>query len=139
MSLKKETPERYKVAQDESSGGFQILDCWHPSVENLKDFDVDIPPDSPALKSLNLMEVNSLLGYLDKIGWLDKFSKFSPATKTASRPTGEVIREDIRNTAISTIGRIVSSDKPKDEGMIKEAIIAIREIVEKGKTEKDLF
>jgi hypothetical protein len=73
MDFKKDVPERYRCAYDKESDCFHILDTWDPQVQNIADLTLDIPKTSSALKIISSAEVNSLVGLLIKMGWMDKY------------------------------------------------------------------
>jgi hypothetical protein len=121
---KEEVPERYKISFNRMQGAFYIMDMWHDSVRNLP-VDADVPDNSPAMKVITSLEVNALLGELKKMGWLDKL--FGAADK----PAGAVYAstKTIHEISIENITAIIQADK--DSGVAKEAISAIRDIMNK--------
>ena len=126
--------ERYRVHYDAQKGCFRILDCWHDTIKNIADLTQDIPDDSPAIKIISQMEANALIGELLKLGWLDKIAKINPQL-VKEKPAQEQIKDektisppkDIREIAIKNIKEI--TEIKTDPGVIKEAILAIREII----------
>ena len=125
MDYKEEVPERYRISFNRLQGAFYILDLWHESVHNLPP-DSDIPTDSPAMKIITSLEVNALLGELKKMGWLDKLFVNSEAPSASlPRPSQKSIQE----ISIENITSIVQADK--DPSTTKEALLAIREIMNK--------
>jgi hypothetical protein len=123
-----ESPTQFKVKYNQEDGSFKIIDLWHETIRNLP-VDAEIPDDSPALKTLSSMEVNSLLGKLNEMGWIDKmFGKgnvsegFTPSTP----------RKSLQEIAVEKISDIATSTgiaNGVDPGVAKEAITGIREVV----------
>jgi len=124
MDWEKIIPERYRVKYD--NGIWFILDTWHPQVKNIADLDQDISVDSPAIKKISELEINAIVGEMIKMGWLDKF-KHSDEQMEISNITKK--KEDIRQIAIENITLVVQNEA--DSSIAREAIIAIREIVNK--------
>ena len=122
---KEEVPERFRINYNKLSGAFYILDMHNESVRNLPP-DATIPEDSPAMKVLSGLEVNALLGELNKMGWIEKL--FGARTEQAA-VTPRVYQKTTNEIAIENITAIIQSGK--DESVSKEAIMAIREIVAK--------
>jgi hypothetical protein len=132
MDFEKMVPERYKITHDTETGSFRILDTWHASIKNLPDLDQDIPINSPALKIVNALEVNALLGELDKLGWLEKYKKNlgviqEPMVHSAQKSLHELAIENITAIAKST-----GNESNVNEGVAREALVAIREVVTKA-------
>ena len=125
MDWEKIIPERYRVKYD--NGIWFILDTWHPQVKNIADLDQDISVDSPAIKKISELEINAIVGEMIKMGWLDKF-KHSDEQMEISNITKK--KEDIRQIAIENITLVVQNEA--DSSIAREAIIAIREIVNKN-------
>jgi hypothetical protein len=119
-----EVPERYRITFDRLKGAFFILDMWHDSVKNLPP-DATLADDSPAMKVINELEVNALIGQLKNMGWLDKF--IGPIQNTVNESNFKV--KTIQEVSIENITAIVQSNK--DESVTKEAISAIRDIISK--------
>ena len=65
-------PERFRVAYDQNSGVWRILDTWHPQIANIADFAEEIPDNSPAIKIISDLEMNAILAKIDEMGWLEK-------------------------------------------------------------------
>ena len=124
MDWERIIPERYRVKYD--NGIWFILDTWHPQVKNIADLDQDISVDSPAIKKISELEINAIVGEMIKMGWLDKF-KHSDEQMEISNITKK--KEDIRQIAIENITLVVQNEA--DSSIAREAIIAIREIVNK--------
>ena len=78
---KNEIGDRFRVSYDKITNTFRILDLWDESVRNLP-LDSEVPDNSPAIKIISILELNSLLSMLDKMGWLEKF-KESSGTKVS--------------------------------------------------------
>jgi len=115
-----EIPERFRIHYDGGSGVFRILDLWAEDVKNLPP-DAAIPDNSPALKTLSTLEINALLGKLKQMGWIDKM--FGQGEQT----TSIYPKKDIKEIAIENIEKIV--ELSADQGVTKEAILSIKEIV----------
>jgi hypothetical protein len=117
---------QYRITYDQAAGVFRILNTWHDSVKNLP-IDTEIPDNSPAMKILSSLEVNALLGILNSMGWIKKIfgdqSSSNPAF-LSSEP-----RKSIQEIAIENITKIASLGG--DEGVAKESVMAIREVVNK--------
>jgi len=128
MDWEKIIPERYRILYERSTGAFKILDTWHESVKNLPDLTEEIPDDSPAVKILNTLEVNSLMGELERMGWLKKFLPENSPISIAN-VTPPPVSKTIHEVAIENIKKVVETKA--DEGVLKEAILAIRSIVVK--------
>ena len=127
MDLKETIKERYRIHYDAQKGCFRILDCWHDTIKNIADLTQDIPDDSPAIKIITQMEANALIGELLKLGWLDKIVKEKPAQGQVKEERAISLPKDIREIAIKNIKEI--TETKADPGVIKEAILAIREII----------
>jgi len=131
MDWEKIIPERYRISYDRATGSFRILDTWHESIKNLPDLDGEIPDNSLAVKILNTLEVNTLIGELGKMGWLDKFISDS-GTKIMAAPI--VKSKTIGEIAVDRIAEIVKDTAKSvgaDEAVSREGILAIREIAQK--------
>ena len=124
MDYKEEVPERYRISFNRLQGAFYILDLWNETVRNLPP-DSDVPTDSPAMKVITSLEVNALLGELKKMGWLEKLFVNSETTASSPRQSQKSIQE----ISIENITSIVQADK--DPSTTKEALLAIREIMNK--------
>lgn len=127
MDYKETVPERFRVTYDK--GVFRILDCWHDTIRNINDFNVEIPDNSPALTIITTEEVNALIGRLSEMGWLDKMITSPTRTEQTS------VKIDIREAAIDSITKLglASMDtKVDDATLAKEAITAIKGIVGNG-------
>jgi hypothetical protein len=118
----KEVPERFRINFNRMQGAFYILDMWHETVRSLPG-DAVIPDNSPAMKIVSSLEVNALLGTLKEMGWLDKLVESTgPITQSSSF-------KSLQEISMENITAIVQSDK--DAGVTKEAISAIRDIMNK--------
>ena len=126
MDWKETVPERYRVGYDK--GIFRILDCWHDTVRNINDFNLEIPDDSPALTIITTEEVNALIGKLTEMGWLDKMI---PSDKTEQTSAKIDIRE-IAIDSITKLGLASMDAKVEDGTLAKEAIMAIKGIAGNG-------
>jgi hypothetical protein len=85
LNYKELIPERFRVAYDQNSGAWRILDLWHPQVANIADLTEDIPDTSPALKTISDLEMNAIIAKLDEMGWLEKIirRKLAPSIQDA--------------------------------------------------------
>lgn len=72
MDFEKIIPERFRIHYDNRTGVWRILDTWHSQIKNISNLNTAVPDDSPAIKILSDLELNALIAYLDKIGWLDQ-------------------------------------------------------------------
>lgn len=124
-------PGRYVVYYEKNGGVFKILDTWHESIKNLKlDDNPDLPENSPAIKVLSTEEVNSVIGKAVELGWLDKlsaireFKEASPIVR--SKTLQEIAMDNIKSIANNTAASV-----GVDQGVAREAIIAIREVINK--------
>ncbi len=124
---REDVKERFRVNYDSVSGVFRLLDLWHESVVSLP-LDTTIPDDSPAMKILSTLEVNSLLNKLKQMGWLDKM--FGPGEQIAT--TSMYPKKDIKEIAIENVTRVV--ELSADNGVSKEAILAIEKIANEIKS-----
>ena len=75
MDFEKIIPERFRIHYDSKTGVWRLLDTWHQQIKNISDLSISVPDDSPAMKILSDLELNSLIAHLDKIGWLDQILK----------------------------------------------------------------
>lgn len=118
---------RYRVWYDKQKKFFVVLDTWDESIKNIPENKIDdrdaIPDNSPAVKILSTEEVNSLLGTLKELGWLEKYAiieNIVPAQR------GKTLQE----IAIEKISDIAKSDfSVCDTKVSAEAVLAIREIL----------
>jgi hypothetical protein len=132
-------PERYRITFEQSTSSFHILDTWHESIKNIPNLEQEIPPESPALKIINLQEINGLLGLLDKMGWIEKFKDYTgvitkKVVEETVKPLVETPKKSIQEIAIENITEITKStglETSVDSGVAREALIAIREVVSK--------
>ncbi len=123
-----EFPARYSVTYDQMLGVFRVLDCWHESIKNISDLTQEVPDNSPAVKILNTMEINALLGKLRIMGWLEKYANIEGTIPASNIPRSKTIHE-IAVENIADIAKINSNSS--DPNVSKEAILAIREVVSK--------
>ena len=65
-------PERFRVAYDQNSGVWRVLDTWHPQISAISDFTQDVPDNSPAVKIISDLEMNAIISKIDSMGWLEK-------------------------------------------------------------------
>ena len=124
---KEEVKERYRIFYDKETGAFHICDLWHESVKNLP-LDAVIPEDSPAIKILSSLEINALLGELDKLGWLSQYKKFSGDLSIRELPQRKTLQEIV----VDKIAEIVLDSGKKNganDTVVKEAISTLREII----------
>jgi hypothetical protein len=133
MNLEELVPERFRVFYNQSSNSFKILDTWHPSIKNLNlETNPDIPDDSPAVKTITAEEVNSIVGELIKLGWLDKMlAARSNKEQNSSDISSTTRRPSTAELIIEKIAAIVLDDGSKPEphsSVSKEAIATLREI-----------
>ena len=134
MDWKDKIPERYRIFYDRVSGSFKILDTWHESVMNLPDLTGEIPDDSQAVKILNTLEVNALVGELGRMGWLNKFlpekseAQGINIANIAPSPKSKTVQE-IAIEKIADIVKSTSNSVGADEAVSKEGISAIRDLV----------
>ena len=135
MDLKDKIPEQYRVSYDEVTGAFWILDCWHPTIENLNPDtykDTPIDPKSPAVTIINKEQANALVGELIKRGWLDKIIEGKirnnevPAVTVVNTPA-VTVAETLPSKGISTIVELMKIGST-DERTLQEAINAVKEL-----------
>jgi hypothetical protein len=134
MDFNEIIPERYRTSYDNETGAFRILDTWHDSIKNIPDITTAIIDDaSPALKTLSTEQVNSLIGILIKLGWLDKIKTQTTATtqKITPPPVKDFVPvekvKSIEEIAITKIAEIAQKDSINND-LAREAITAIRNL-----------
>ena len=127
---KEEANAQFKISYDKISGSFRILNLYHDDVKNLP-IDADIPDNTLALKVLSGLEVNSLLGKLKEMGWLDKL--FGSQIQNDIQ-TIQPARKSLSEIAIENITMVAKDTIPEgiDSTASKEAIAAIKDIVNKS-------
>jgi hypothetical protein len=128
MDFNEIIPERYRTSYDNETGAFRILDTWHDSIKNIPDITTAVIDDaSPALKTLSTEQVNSLIGILIKLGWLDKIKtqKITPPPVKDFVPVEKV--KSIEEIAITKIAEIAQKDSINND-LAREAITAIRNL-----------
>jgi len=118
---------RYRVWYDKINSNFRILDVWHDSIKNIPENQLNediISEDSPAVRILNLDEVNSLIEKLKEMGWLEKY------IKVESQISPIVRSKTLQEIAIEKIHDIAQIDnKNHDSTVAREGVLAIREIM----------
>jgi len=123
---KEESAIQFSVKYNKETGVFSILNLWDDSVRNLPP-DVEIPANSSAMKTLSNLEVNALLGKVNEMGWIQKM--FGTQPKSDAEAALSQPRKTIQEVAIENIYEVAKLGG--DEGVAKESVMAIREIVNK--------
>jgi hypothetical protein len=129
MNLEEMVPERFRVVYIKDTNSFKILDTWHATIKNLNLEDNPVlPDDSPAVKTLSSEEVNSLVGELIKIGWLDRMIASKTQVETPQPVRSEKSSKELIVEKIAEIALDNAANSDSRITVSKDAISALKEI-----------